>query len=182
MSKFVADKVYRMTNEAGDLIVSFVVQGYDKRVANMACEELKGLDKLSIEVKQYHSKRSLEQNRLLWSLLGKLAEAMSGSKDKVSSEEAYCIMLEQANVKADYMLALPEAEPMIKQCFRVVRKVGERTLENGKTLNMYQYFVGTSKYDTKQMTDFINAVINKLAELGVVDSEIESVRGMYEDR
>ena len=87
-------------------------------------------------------------------------------------------MLEEANVSYDYLLALPEAESMLKKSFRVVRKVGERIV-NGKTLNIYQYFIGSSKYDTKEMTELIESVLDKLAELGVYDSEIELARREY---
>lgn len=178
MSKFLADRTYRMTDENGNLVVSYVVSGYAKTSAQMAVEETKNFPKLQVEVKAYKSKRSLEQNRLLWALLGKMAVAMSGKKNKVSSEECYCIMLEEANVACDYLLALPEAEPALRQCFRVLRKVGEREVK-GKTLNLYQYFIGSSKYDVSEMTELIEAVLDKLAELGVYDSEIELARGEY---
>lgn len=179
MSKFLAEKTYRMTNENNDLVISYVIHGIEKDAALLAYEETKDCQKkLEVEVKPYRSKRSLEQNKLLWVLLGKLAMAMSGRKTKVSSEEAYAIMLEEANVAYDYLLALPEAEPMLKKSFRVVRKMGEREV-NGKTLNVYQYFLGSSKFDTKEMTELIEAVLDKLAELGVYDSEIEVARGEY---
>ena len=178
MSKFLAERSYRMTDEDGNLVVSYVVKGYDKNAALLALEETKGVSRLEVEVKAHKSNRSLEQNRLLWALLGKMAIAMSGKKDKLSSEECYCIILEEANVKCDYLLALPEAEPMLRQSFRVVRKIGERVV-NGKTLNMYQYFIDSSKYNTQEMTELIEAVLDKLAELGVYDSEIELARGQY---
>lgn len=179
MSKFTADKTYLMTDENNNIVISYVVSGFDKSAARLAFEETKQSEKkLEIEVKPYRSKRSLEQNRLLWVLLGKMAMAMSGRKNKVSSEECYCIMLEEANVSCDYLLALPEAEPMLKKSFRVVRKVGERIV-NGKTLNVYQYFIGSSKYDTEEMTRLIESVLDKLAELGVYDSEIELARSEY---
>lgn len=155
MSKFIAEKTFRMTNENNDLVISYVVHGLEKDAALLAYEETRNSEKkLEVEVKPYRSKRSLEQNKLLWVLLGKLAMAMSGKKNKVSSEEAYAIMLEEANVSYDYLLALPEAEPMLKKSFRVVRKMGERKV-NGKTLNVYQYFIGSSKFDTQEMTELI---------------------------
>ena len=86
MSKFIADRTYKMIDENNNLIVSYVVSGYDKRGAAMAYEESKDLGKLSIEVKKHKSQRSLEQNRLLWALLGKLATAMSGKKNNGSSK------------------------------------------------------------------------------------------------
>ena len=108
-----------------------------------------------------------------------MAEAMSGNKRRVSSEECYCIMLEEANVKYDYMLALPEAEDMLRKTFRAIRKLDEREV-NGKKLNMYQYFIGSSKFNTKEMTELIEATLDKLAELGIYDSEIELARKEYQ--
>ena len=179
MSKFIAEKCYRMINENNDLVVCYVVHGDNKRSALLTLEETQATEKkIEVEVKPYKSKRSLEQNRLLWALLGKMAFAMSGNKRKVSTEECYCIMLEEANVAYDYLLALPEAEPMLKKTFRVVRKIDEREV-NGKTLNMYQYFVGSSKFNTQEMTELIEATLDKLAELGIVDSEIEIARKEY---
>lgn len=179
MSKFTASKTYRMTDENNNLVICYVVSGLDKNAALLAFDETKQTDKkLEVEVKPFRSKRSLEQNKLLWVLLGKMAVAMSGKKNKVSSEECYAIMLEEANVSYDYLLALPEAEPMLKKSFRVVRKVGERIV-NGKTLNIYQYFIGSSKFDTQEMTELIESVLDKLAELGVNDSEIELARSEY---
>ena len=92
MSKFIAEKTFRMTNENNDLVISYVVHGLEKDAALLAYEETRNSEKkLEVEVKPYRSKRSLEQNKLLWVLLGKLAMAMSGKKNKVSSEEAYAI-------------------------------------------------------------------------------------------
>lgn len=87
-------------------------------------------------------------------------------------------MLEEANVAYDYLLALPSAEPMLRKTFRVIRKLDEREV-NGKTLNLYQYFIGSSKYNTQEMTELIEATLDKLAELGIVDSEIEIARKEY---
>ncbi len=179
MSKFIAEKCYRMINENNDLVVCYVVHGDNKRSALLALEETQNSEKkLEVDVKPHKSQRSLEQNRLLWALLGKMAFAMSGNKRKVTTEECYCIMLEEANVACDYLLALPEAEPMLKKTFRVVRKIDEREV-NGKTLNMYQYFIGSSKFNTQEMTELIEATLDKLAKLGIVDSEIEIARKEY---
>jgi hypothetical protein len=170
-----------MTDEKNNLIISFVVGDMeDKNLALLALNEIKQHEKLDVEVKKYKSKRSVEQNKALWWILGKLATAMSGSKNKVSTEEAYCTMLEEANVAYDYILALPEAEKELKKVFRVVRKIDEREV-NGKKLNMYQYFLGSSKYDTKQMYELITNTLLKIDELGVVDSEIEEFRRKYEE-
>lgn len=179
MSKFVADKCFRMTDENDNLVISYVVNKQDKTVALLAFNEQKDKPKLEIEVKQYKSKRSIEQNRMLWALLEKMAKAVSGVNSTITREECYCIMLEEAGVKYDYLLALPETENELRKSFRAIRNMGIQREVNGKTLTMYQYFIGSSKFNTKEMTELIEAVLNKLVELGVYDSEIELIRREY---
>ncbi len=178
MSKFIADSCHRMTNEAGDLILCFAVKS-DKRSAKMACEEAKAINgRIEIDLRQHKSKRSLEQNKMLWALLGKLAEAQSGRRRWHSVEECYCDMLVEANASYDYILALPTVEPSLRKMFRAIRIMGERDV-NGKTLTVYQVFCGSSKFNTKEMTMLIEAVLDKLAEFGIYDSEIELARAEY---
>ncbi len=179
MSKFIAEKTFRMTNEDNDLVVSYVVHGIDKTKAMLSYEETKACNKkLQVEVKPYRSQRSLEQNKALWWLLGKMADSMSGSKDKTSTEECYAVVLEEANVSYDFILAPAEAEKKLKEVFRVVIKIGTREV-NAKELNMYKVFIGSSKFDTKEMTELIEITLRILDEMGVCDSEIELFREDY---
>lgn len=178
MSKFVADRAYKMVDENNNLVLSFVVSGYDKRCAAMTYDETKGMGKLSIEVKKHKSQRSLEQNRLLWALLGKLAQAISGKNVKKTSEEAYCLVLEENNAVFEYLLATEKTEDNLKKAFRVIRKIQNVTFR-GKEMGVYQCFVGSSKYNVEEMTQLIETTLDKLAELGVYDSEIEMARKEY---
>lgn len=177
MSKFIADRSYKMVDEDGNIVISFVVSGSNKTAARMTAEEIRG-KQVDVEVKEYRSKRSIEQNKLLWALLGKMAEAMSGYSRRTTVEECYCMMLEETNARCDFMLVLPEAEPRLREVFRVVRKIGERNV-NGKNLNMYQVFIGSSHYKTDEMSKLIEATLDRLSELGVDDSEIRLARQEY---
>lgn len=138
MSKFIAERVYRLTDENNDLIVCYVVHGDNKKAALLSLEENSSSEKkLEVETKIHKSQRSLEQNRLLWALLGKMANALSGNKRKVSTEECYCAMLEEANVSYDYLLALPEAEPS-KVIWEIKLFISAKTnsrTERGQTLS-----------------------------------------------
>lgn len=61
MSKFIAERSYRMINEDNDLVVCYVVHGDNKRSALLALEETQPTEKkIEVEVKPYKSKRSLE--------------------------------------------------------------------------------------------------------------------------
>ena len=50
MSKFIAEKTFRMTNENNDLVISYVVHGLEKEAAMLAYGERKGLHTLLLEV------------------------------------------------------------------------------------------------------------------------------------
>ena len=76
-------------------------------------------------------------------------------------------------------MALPETLEILRKSFRAIRKIDEREV-NGKTLDMYQCFIGSSKFNTKQMKVLIDNVLEKLDELGVNDSELEEFRRDYE--
>lgn len=165
-----------MTDEDGNLVICYVVNKSDKTIGLLAYDETKSAARLDVEVKPHKSKRSLEQNRMLWALLEKMARAVSCRNTTVTREECYCIMLEEAGVKYDYLLALPETENELRKSFRAVRNMGITREVNGKELTMYQYFIGSSKFNTKEMTELIEAVLDKLTVLGVYDSEIELIR------
>jgi len=188
-SKFVASRASKYINEDGDYVVSFVVKGTDKMGVNLAFEEQKAeknkIEKLlEVDMKPYKSKRSIEQNAALWFLFTKLAEGVSGSKDKTSVEEMYCTMLEEANVESEFILAPKEIEESLRKSFRAIREKGTRIIEdkNGesKEMTVFQCFIGSSKYNTKQMYDLITRTLLRLDEEGINDSEIEHFRRKYE--
>ena len=175
-----------MQDEENNTIISFVVSGANKYAANMSVEELKQITnaKISIDAKRYKSKRTLEQNRLLWALLGKMALARSGTSNKVESEDCYCEVLEKANIESDFFLCLEQARKTLEEKYRVVKEKGERQVIDEKTgeiktLKMYQVWTGSSSFDTKQMTELIELTLDALAELGVYDSEVEQAWEEY---
>jgi len=121
---------------------------------------------LEIDFKPYKSKRSLEQNRLMWEMLSLLSENVHGKKDSELVWETYCEMLLRFGQRAEYLQGLPSAMEMLKRQFRAVRLVEKRQV-NGKELHIYQCFEGSSKFNTKEMTEFIGSIQSELAELGV---------------
>lgn len=121
---------------------------------------------LEIDIRPYKSKRSIEQNRLMWEMLDMLSEKANNKRDSEAVWETYIIMLERFGAKYEYLMALPEAEKMLKEQFRASIKVEERDY-NGKKMNIYKCFYGSSKFNTKEMTEFINSIQEELRELGV---------------
>jgi len=175
MPKFRADKITKMTDDEGNVIVSLLVSGYDKYIADMVYREIKDVGDFLVELKKHRANRSLDQNSMLWALATKIALETTGTKTKESVENAYCDLLEEANVESAFLLALPEAEESLRKSFRVVRKRGERAY-NGKQMTIFQYWIGSSKFDTAQMTELIEVALDRCADLGIKDSETELIR------
>lgn len=169
MSRFIAKNVKRLTDENGEIIVQFKALN---TTALTAVEEQKDETPLVVDFKKYKSKRSIEQNRLLWALLGKLSEAINGTADTADVWEIYSVMLEEVGAKYEILYCIPAAEDMLKTSFRAIRKIAEDEI-NGRTMNVYQCFYGSSKFDTAEMTKLIDHVVNRLHDLGIHDSEIE---------
>lgn len=178
MPKFRCNKISKLTDDEGNIIVSLSVSGYDRQIAEMAVKECKTETELSVEIKKYRSSRSLEQNNLFWALCTKIALETHGAKTRDAVEEVYCQLLEQANAQSEFLLALPETEEMLRKTFRVVRERGE-IIFNGKKMVVYQYFPGSSKFNISEMNELIETALDRCADLGIADSETELIRIEY---
>jgi len=68
-------------------------------------------DKLySLDIKEYKSNRSLEQNRMMWGIIQQIATVTGNDEMSI-----YISGLEHANAKYDFIAALPEAETSLKK-------------------------------------------------------------------
>ena len=120
-----------------------------------------------LELKEYKSKRTLQQNKYMWSLIHLIANHESMQMNEV---EIYISALEEANAKYIYLLGVSEAENELRKNFRAV-KVVRPTYENGKEFIVYKCFVGSSKLNTKEMKKLLDIIIAWAEELGIETNE-----------
>lgn len=121
----------------------------------------------SIDIKKYKSQRSLEQNKMMWMIIHLISQATNNDEWDI-----YTSGLEKLNQKAEFILGLQEIEPRLKQAFRVVKNIDTRTI-NGKELQLYKCYYGSSKFKTDEMTKLVEYFINLAGELGIDISETE---------
>lgn len=114
-----------------------------------------------VELKEPRSKRSLEQNKLLWRLIHLIAKE-TGEDDM----NVYCACLERADALSDYIITAYDMEDELRKCFRGVRFMRKQEV-NGKECNIYKVYLGSSKMTTKEMTELIDITQNICAELGI---------------
>lgn len=128
------------------------------------------MDKLFIvEVKEPKSKRSIQQNRLLWQLIHAIAK-----KTCQDDMEVYCACLERADALSDYVITATEMADALRKTFRGVKFCRMQDV-NGKECYIYKVYLGSSKMDTKEMTELIDITLQICAEL-----KIPTMEYMYE--
>ena len=126
------------------------------------------MDKLFVvEVKEPKSKRSLEQNKMLWQLIHSIAK-----KQNQDDMEVYCALLERADALSDYIITAYDMEDDLRKCFRGVRFIRKQEV-NGKECNIYKVYLGSSKMDTKEMTELLDITLQMCAELGIPTMEFD---------
>ena len=124
---------------------------------------------LLVTVERQRPGRSLAQNRLMWALLEKLADAQNGGRPGgVTPEDCYLQMLEEYGAKIDWLEVPVPAVPLLYRAYRVVQVV-ELLDGNRCTVKCCQ---GSSSFDSAQMHDLIEGIFDALAQLGVNDPEV----------
>lgn len=160
---FTATLIRRAMDESGDVEMTFSVKGYaNKQIASSVIKS----SPFRISLAEIGSKRSLEQNALMWALIHEIAEVMHQT-----DEEVYINALELADAKYEYIACLPDASDILAKHYRAIKLMN--TFEhNGKTFNQYKVFYGSSTMNTKEMNKLIETVLQMARELDIpVDEE-----------
>ena len=161
--KVLAEKLRIAIHQLGTVAMMFECSGN----ALEALEKVKEGDYI-ISITKPTNKRSLQQNRYLWELIGHICTEENGSR--ADDVEIYCQLVEQAGVKCEYLLALPQAEERLRRVFRVVKIVDDREY-NGQMMYVFKCFYGSSKMDTKEMSMLIDKTIER-AEADGIDTNV----------
>ena len=161
------DKTGLRTDEDGNLYVIACVKPESRYNAKVILQDIKQSNKdvtVTFDFKKNH--RTLDQNALLWALLTIYANALGGDE---TPEDIYYKMLDRYGV-AKFLVMEEAAASELKALFKdtkiiddaVVMRQGKRT-----PAKLVKCIVGSSNYDTGDMSNLIEGVFNELAALGV---------------
>lgn len=140
-------------------------------------EELKDCEKLSLEIKRYRRKRSLDANAYYWVLIGKLAKVL-----ELSNPETHNMMLcrygqpEIFEDKAVYM-TIPDTEEAEKKVanatdYHLQPTSQVREGNDGIMYRTYKLLRGSHTYNTAEMSRLIDGLISECKHAGIPDREI----------
>ena len=122
------------------------------------------------EIKEYKKHRSLSQNAYAWKLITELGNVMRKSK-----EEIYLEMLKDYGQSTIVSIV---ADVNIDSYFKYYEIIGTSVL-NDKTFYHYKIFKGSSEFDSKEMSIFIDGIIQECEQVGIptlTKEEIERMR------
>jgi len=117
-------------------------------------------EEISLVIDKWRKGRSLTSNAYCWTLIHQIA-----NKLKTTDEEVYLKMLDRYGVH-EYLGCLEETIPSLKQLCRLVEVKGEISL-NGKKGITVKCTIGSSNYDSNQMSRFIEGIVDDCKTLGI---------------
>lgn len=132
--------------------------------------------KLSIKVVKHKEKRSLDANAYAWVLMQKLAEAINSDKWTVYLE---CLI--KHSKCFTHVIVKPEAVDKMKELYRTCVDLGEISV-NGMTGHQLQVYYGSSTFNTKEMSVFIDGIVRDCKDQGIetlTPIELENMKSQW---
>ena len=124
----------------------------------MLVDEMRDKDKLSIEVKTYRERRSLNANAYAWTLIGKIADALRAGKDEIYLK---CLKRYGQSELISVLSHVP-----IANYVKYYEEAGESKL-NGKDFTHYRVYKGSSEFDSREMSIFVDGICDEARLLGI---------------
>ena len=117
---------------------------------------------IEADIKKYREKRSMSQNAYAWVLITKIAQSINPPMNK---EEVYAEMLKRYGQGGIISVQKDKASDVMRAFDYYVQK-GEGEV-NGKQFLHMMVYVGSSQYDTKEMSTFIDGIVEEAKDLGI---------------
>ena len=137
--------------------------------------KLKG-EPLDVEIKKHRERRSLTSNAYSWVLITKIAQSMQPPLNK---NDVYVEMLKRYG-QGDIVSIQKERLDNVLRAFDYYefKGIGE---VRGKEFHHYMVYVGSSQYNTKEMSVFIDGIVEEAKELGIETMTPDELRKMMEE-
>jgi hypothetical protein len=141
------------------------------------CQELLKKGKaLDVEIRQHHSRRSLDANSYAWVIISKIADVLHTSKDEVYIE----MLVRYGQREQQLVSVVEEGVPAIRRATQNhCTIVGESEL-NGKRFVHLAILRGSSTYTTKEMSILIDGIVSDAKDLDIETMPEEELKSLKE--
>lgn len=109
-------------------------------------------------IKEFKEKRSLDQNAYAWKLMNEIGNVLRKSK-----EEVYLEMLKSYG-QGEIVSILSSINP--NGYFKYYEAIGTGVVNN-KEFTHYKIFKGSSEFDSKEMSIFIDGIVQECKQLNI---------------
>jgi len=153
-------RVFRISNDACRFECEI---GADQQRPLLAfLEKLVGHD-IAAELSRWTKKRSLDANAYAWVLMTKIADTLTASGATVTKDEVYIDMLKKYGQGGVVKIKDADAEKW-KRAWKYTEPHEKLTQESAQ---YWRFYVGSSEYDSAEMSVFINGIITEADDMGI---------------
>lgn len=148
-------------NENFETEITFTIRENYKHLI----QDLNKEDLYSITISKARDKRTEQQNKYMWALIGEIDKARNGDRSN-DDWDIYLEALVRAGAKFTHLLVEPQAVSMLRESFRAIQLT--RKIQVGdKVFCDYKCYEGSSKMDKKEMADVIETILDMASECGL---------------
>ncbi len=159
----------------GDFEITLIVPKEEKNNIE-PLNKLLNDDKLkACTIEHKKKKRSLNANAYCWKLCTEIANVLRASKDEI-----YIKLLKRYG-QSSIVSVTDEAVPMFMKSVKYAEEFGHGTV-NDKNFTHIKVFMGSSEYDTRQMSILIDGIVSEAKELKIntlTPAELEVMKGAW---
>ena len=121
------------------------------------------------ELREYHKRKTLSQNAYAWVLINEIANKINKSKEQV-----YLQMLKDYGQRTEILL---KADVKVKTYFKYYEAINKIKKNDTEFIEYYLY-KGSSQFDSKEMSIFIDGIIEEAKQLGIQTMTPNEIRKM----
>lgn len=156
----------RISRVERDLLSKDYLITFSTKELPNSVQDLKKDDYLSIKAVKKRRKRSLDSNAYAWALISQIANIVGTTKEEIYGQMLQKYGQPQLDEDGQAVLITVLSKVDVARYGIYAKKVGEGVL-NGKDYISYMVLRGSSTYDTKEMSIFIDGVVFDAKELGI---------------
>lgn len=160
--------------KSGKAVLTLLID--QKNDAGKMFDELHDVEKIAVKIDKYRLKRSLNANAYAWLLINEI-----GNKTRASKEDVYLQMLKRYG-QSEVISVLSHIP--LAGLIKYYEEVGESAL-NGKLFKHYKVFKGSSEFDTREMSIFIDGIVSEAEELGIqtkTPAQIAELKSLWNEQ
>lgn len=120
---------------------------------------LKLPDEVDVTIKQAKHKRSKNANDYFWEIVGQMAEKLGTSKEEVYFEQL-------KKYGQGITVTVKSEVDLSKAGFKYYEKLKDGLL-NGDKYTAYRLYIGSSQYNTQEMSALIDGTVQDAKEMGI---------------